>query len=519
MLPRSKPPGPGAAPRATRRRTSGVVAVLAGVAATVATLAPPALAAPPDGATPARGGTVPATAVDWHPCPGENDAQCGTLSVPVDWDHPGGPTFELALARTVATDPAARVGTLFFGPGGPGDSGVERIVDGIGRFGPELRERFDIVSFDPRGVGRSSPVRCSAELLARRPAPVLTSQADFDATVAYNRQLRADCRVRTGPVFDHADTSSMARDVDAVRAALGEPKLTYHGSSYGTLLGQRYAELFPHRVRAMVLESVMDHSLGTRDFLNTSTAAAQDSFDAFVDWCDRTESCALHGRDVRATWAELLARAGRGEVPDPKNPAATLTPYALSGFLAPRALYDPDYADLAQTIAALSAPTSGPASTAPTGDRTRAEQPTRVNPLAIACRDWHLPIRDYREYAAQVREMARIGTDLPYPQALAVVESCLGSPPVEHPQHRLRVDTDRPLLLLNSVHDPATGHDWATGVARQLGRHGVLLTYEGAGHGVYSATACTRSTVDRYLVDLVVPARGASCPAAAEPGV
>ncbi|MGX7676608.1 alpha/beta fold hydrolase [Plantactinospora sp. DSM 117369] len=107
--------------------------------------------------------------------------------------------------------------------------------------------------------------------------------------------------------------------------------MTYHGSSYGTLLGEQYAELFPHRSRAMVLESVVDHSLDTRDFLNTQTAGAQDSFDGFVAWCGRTESCAPRGRDVRAVWADLLDRAGRGEVPAPGKPSATLT---LSG-LAP----------------------------------------------------------------------------------------------------------------------------------------------------------------------------------------
>ncbi|MFC6019095.1 alpha/beta fold hydrolase [Plantactinospora solaniradicis] len=461
------------------------------------------------GAAPPRA----APTIDWSSCAGDATAQCGTLSVPVDWDHPTGPRFDLALARRTATDPAARVGSLVFGPGGPGDSGVSRVVTGVSRFSAELRRRFDIVSFDPRGVGQSSPVRCSTELLGQRPAPVLTSQADFDATVAYNRRLREDCRARTGPVFDHVDTLSMARDLDAVRAALGETELTYHGSSYGTLLGEQYAELFPHRVRAMVLESVVDHSLDTRAFLNTQTATAQDSFDAFVAWCDRTESCALYGRDISAIWADLLDRAGRGEVPDPKDPSATLSPYALSGFLAPRALYGPDWAGLAGTISTLSGQAASGAGPAPATDSTEEAVRTSSNPLAIFCQDWSLPVRDYREYARRIREMARIGTDLPYPQALAVVESCLGAPAVDNPQHRLRVRTDRPLLLINSRHDPAAGHNWASNVARQLGTHGVLLTYEGAGHGSYNASPCMTGAVDRYLISTITPAPGASCPA------
>ncbi|MEO3745920.1 alpha/beta fold hydrolase [Plantactinospora sp. B5E13] len=505
MLPGNKPV------RRTRRTVTGWSAtLLASVVLATLTGSP--------GTAGAATAPRPTPGINWQPCAADATAQCGTLAVPIDWSHPNGPTFDLALARRTATDPAARVGALFFGPGGPGDSGVSRVANpnNFRRFSPELHRRFDIVSFDPRGVGASSPVRCSTELLNQRPTPVLTSQADFDRTVLYNRRLWQDCRERTGPVFDHVDTVSMARDLDAVRAALGETRLTYHGSSYGTLLGEQYAELFPHRVRAMVLESVVDHSLDTRDFLNTQTTAAQDSFDAFVAWCGRTESCPLYGQDVRAVWADLMDRAGRGEVPDPKDPSATLTPYALSGFLAPRALYNPDYAGLAGMISTLSAQARGGTVAARVADPipTAPGAQTSSNYLAIFCQDWHLPIRDYREYAARLREMARIAPDLPYPQALAVVESCLGSPLVDNPQHRLKIHSEQPLLLLNAVHDPATGYNWATNVARQLGRHGVLLSYEGSGHGVYTATSCTRDTVDAYLIRLAVPAHGTRCPAA-----
>ncbi|MEE6258439.1 alpha/beta hydrolase [Plantactinospora sonchi] len=503
MLPRSKPV------RVTARTTAWGTTLLAAVTVT-------GLLGFPGAGTAASRAVPTSPSISWQPCAQDATAQCGTLAVPVDWDHPDGPTFDLALARRTAPERADRVGTLFFGPGGPGDSGVSRVADpdNFRRFSPELQRRFDIVSFDPRGVGASSPVRCSTGLLDQRPAPVLTSQADFDNTVAYNRRLWQDCRERTGPVFDHVDTSSMARDLDAVRAALGEERLTYQGSSYGSLLGQRYAELFPHRVRAMALESVMDHSLGTREFLHTQTAAAQDSFDAFVAWCDRTEDCALYGQDIQAVWADLMDRAGRGELPDPQNPSAALTPYALSGALAVRPLYDPDYPALARTINTLSTTGPAPVGQARDGVPTGRTAPTTANPMPIFCQDWNLPIRDYREYAARLREMARIGSDLPYPRALAGVESCLGTPPADHPQHRPRIRTGQPLLLLNAVHDPVTGYDWATSVARQLGRHAVLLSYEGAGHGVYNATSCTRDTVDRYLIRLTVPAHGTRCPAA-----
>ncbi|MFF3236434.1 alpha/beta hydrolase [Micromonospora sp. NPDC002931] len=471
----------------------------------------PASAGPPAPTSAPAAAERPAPGIAWQPCAEDRTAECGTLSLPVDWDRPDGDRFTLHLARRVATDPAARIGSLVFGPGGPGDSGVRRIIAND-RFSDDLRRRFDIVSFDPRGIGRSNPVLCSAALLDRQPQ-VITDQARFDAALADNALLREDCRRRTGPLFDHVDTRSAARDLDAVRAALGEARLTFHGSSYGTLLGAQYAEEFPYRVRAVVLESVVDHSLGTRAFLDTQAATAQDSFDEFVAWCARTPSCALHGEDVRAVWAGLFPRAERGELADPDRPGTALTPYGLSR-LAQRKLYGPDWAGLARQIVALRA--TPPAPTELPAAATTGEDGVRPHPFAVFCADWHLPVRDHREYAAHLRRAARIAPDLRYPQSLLAIATCLGTPaPVANPQHRLRVRTDVPLLLANTRYDPASGHNWATSVSRQLGRSGVLLTYEGWGHGNYTRSDCVRDAVDRYLISVDVPARDTSCPAVA----
>ncbi|MFF0463946.1 alpha/beta hydrolase [Streptomyces mexicanus] len=446
-------------------------------------------------------------ALRWTPCddPEQPGAECATLSVPVDWAHPGGPRLDLAVARRKATDPGARVGAMVFGPGGPGDSGVERVVRHISRFGPEVRRRFDIVSFDPRGVGASNPVTCSGALLAERPSPELKSQADFDATMAYNRRLRADCRARTGPVFDHLDTAQTVRDVDALRAALGERKLTFHGSSYGTLLGAQYAETYPLRVRAMVLESVMDHSVrATGGFLRAEAATAQDSFQEFVTWCDGAAACALHGRDVRAVWQGLLARAGRGELADPARPGTSLSSSDLVNKIAFRKFYTADYAGLATAIAGMEASRPLPAS------------PTSIAPLPPAapvfCSDWHLPVRDYKEYASLVTLVNTTAPDLPYLLPVHMTAACLGAP-TANPQHRLEAHGAPPILVSNALHDPATGYPWAVSVARQLGRSGVLLTYEGHGHGSVTSGPCMEDAVDSYLTDLTVPPRGTSCPA------
>lgn len=207
MLFRDRP-----APRRVALRSTALLAGAA-IAAVTGLAAAPVVNAEP----------VTARSLQWAPCddPKNPGAECATLTVPIDWARPDGPTLGLAVARRKATGSGARVGSMVFGPGGPGDSGVERVVSGISRFSPETRRRFDIVSFDPRGVGRSNPVTCSDELLAQRPSPEMTDRADFDATLAYNQRLRADCRARTGPVFDHLDTAQTVRDLDALRASLG----------------------------------------------------------------------------------------------------------------------------------------------------------------------------------------------------------------------------------------------------------------------------------------------------------
>ncbi|MGW0826004.1 alpha/beta fold hydrolase [Streptomyces sp. NPDC002845] len=463
-------------------------------------------------------------AIDWKPCPQDAAAECGTLRLPVNWARPSDEQFDLAVARRKATDPARRVGVLLVNPGGPGASGVDfALRDAPAQFSAEVQEKFDIVGFDPRGVGGSEPVKCSKELLDQWPSAYPRNQAEFDQLAEFNRTLRQDCRRHSGPVFDHADTLSVVRDMDALRGALGEKKINYFGHSYGTLIGQQYAEQYGDRIRTMALTANIDHSLGAREFLVSSAATAEDSFHQFVKWCERTNSCALHGRDVTAVWDGLLARADRGEIRDPESPDQVLTAHAITLFAFLK-FYGPDWDELATYVAGLDAQeqepkerwqTPQPQPRTPQG----AEQQTRAEPFyAVFCQDWRFRPKDYREYASLTEAELQAAPHMRgTPRVHAAVAGCVGWPnEVNNPQHRLRITEAPKILMLHSLHDPANNYAWATNVHRQTRRTTVLLPYEGSGHSVYGRSGCTRGAVDDYLTELKIPSAGSRCTAAAD---
>ncbi|MGH3762507.1 alpha/beta fold hydrolase [Actinophytocola sp.] len=208
------------------------------------------------------------------------------------------------------------IGTLLFMPGGPDGSGVSEVIAGDA-VPAELAARFDVVSFDPHGTNGSNPVRCDADLVANPPDANPEAGATFASVMDYSRALGRSCREHTGSLVDHVDSVSVARDMDAVRAALGERRLWLYGRSYGTLAGQMYAERFPSRVRALVLDSVFDHSLTPAEFLSSEAATGEDSFGEFAAWCAATPSCAVPGRDARAAYDSLYRRSIAGELAVP----------------------------------------------------------------------------------------------------------------------------------------------------------------------------------------------------------
>ncbi|MBQ0826485.1 alpha/beta fold hydrolase [Streptomyces tagetis] len=419
----------------------------------------------------------------------------------------------MALARHRATEPDRRIGVLVVNPGGPGESGVDFTFGAQFSFTPEVLARFDIVGFDPRGVGLSQPVRCSTELYFGGPTTHPADRAGFERLREHGRQVREDCARRSGPIVDHLSTDDVVRDIDALRQALGERKISYYGLSYGTVIGQRYAERYGDDLRATLLDSVVDRGLNAHDYVAVSARAAGDVFEEWVRWNARTHSSPLHGQDVEALWDGLMARAARGELADPDAPESLITPYDLGGTLT-TAGYGPDWADLSSWVLSLH---EGGATTRRSARADALDDtPSYATAFrAVSCADLGFRVRDFAEYDALTRVEKQISPrTVGSTRGNAALTNCLGSPEARNPQRPGTMRTRVPTLLLNSRHDPATPHENATAVQRQQGEAAVLATYEGAGHGAYDRSDCTRQVGDNYLLKLTVPRNGFSCPSA-----
>jgi pimeloyl-ACP methyl ester carboxylesterase len=432
------------------------------------------------------------------------------VRVPLDWAHPYGATINLAVARRPARSPRTRLGALLFNPGGPGGSGVDVVTNVPDVFSPDLRDRYDIVGFDPRGVNGSYAVTCDSDLLQRPRPDVPGTPAELDAVTTFNHDLGVDCASLTGPLAGHVDAVSVARDMDAIRAALGEQKLTYYGVSYATLMGQEYAELFPTHVGRMVLDSNVDHSQRTaRGFLVSSSAAVEDSFDEFARWCARSTECDLHGRDVGAVFDGLYRRAAQGSLHWPDLADAPIAPVELVS-LAFGYFYDPAWQALAYLLSVL----DSAAPPKPTALARRAYgEPAAVPFQPIFCADWRLPVRSFGDLTGLRRAATAAAPHLRLsPLGWTATLACPGWPqPVVNPQHRLAVHGAPGILMLNGRHDPATPYAWAVAVHGQL-PGSVLLTYDGWGHGTYWKSRCVSDAADRYLLTGGLPPAGTRCP-------
>ncbi|MFF3399903.1 alpha/beta hydrolase [Streptomyces sp. NPDC002659] len=459
-----------------------------------------------------------AAQIAWADC-GEGSvpgAQCAQMEVPLDWTKPGGKKITLALSKLPALDKENRIGPLLFNPGGPGGSGMGAVAySDLLAIAPEfapLRQRFDLIGFDPRGVGQSTPIACPKPLHDPAVSTFPRTPAAYEQLKRFNRTAGQACREATGPLIDHVDTGSVVSDVEALRKALGAQKISWLGLSYGTEIGSLYAQRHPDRVRTMVLDGVVDHSLPTRTAAIDEARATEKALRRFADWCRTDEQCALHGADAIATYDGVMTAARTSGIP-----ASNLGRKANAEELANGAytyLTQPSAWPLLAGALAAAAGLAGDADA--TGLVTPASflQPEYKAYRTVGCHDFAPDTRGFVDMAVQ---SARVRSVAPhtwrYSEFWDWTSGCVGWPvPAANRPAPLAVHGAPPVLLVNTRYDAATPYRWAQRLAAKIDGSR-LLTVEGDGHTGILNSACARGHEAQYLVTGKTPPAGATCTA------
>jgi pimeloyl-ACP methyl ester carboxylesterase len=415
------------------------------------------------------------------------------------------------VERHVAQDPASRIGSLVINPGGPGVSGIDDFANELSVLTPELRDDFDIVTFDPRGVQRSDPVTCgesSDSTSGPLPDPIPQTAAAQRADFSNMRQFAADCEKSSGALLPYVGTVDVARDLDRLRAALGDSGLTYMGQSYGTLLGATYAALFPTHIRAMVLDSVIDPALSTSQMVLGQAEGFEGVLNSFFAWCAATTSC--QWRPVGDPTSALLAQIARSQTsPASAGNGSAAGPAELYNALLEGLYAQSDWPTLGAALA-TDAQGNGAAVVA-MSDRYSMDGSTNGAAVAdaIDCLDHPVPtdLATYPRLAAEFQASAPVfGPFLAWGEAACAVWPIA---PTRTPAP-VTAPGSPPILVVGTTQDPATPYAWAVSVAHQFS-HGDLLTVDGSDHVSYFYSACVRAYVQSYFVNLATPATGTTC--------
>lgn len=526
-----------------QHRRSSFVAVVTAVLLAGLVAAAPAVGAP-------KGKTV------WSACFRDfGPFQCAAVGVPLDYDQPNGAQISIAMVRLPAANPALRQGSLFINPGGPGGSGVEFAVGAAPfLFTQDVRDRFDIVGFDPRGIIRSDPLRCFGT--PRQWGPYFTPFAfpmtgsEVEVWKAADRYLDSACDRRGGAILDHMSTANVARDMDRLRQAVGDEKLTYYGVSYGTMLGQTYANMFPDHFRALVIDGVLDPiawttgAPGEQDLpFSTrlrSDIGAQDTLNEFFRLCDEAgDACPLAGGSgAAARYADLAdtLRAGPILVQDPSTGDTFAYNYSFLIGDTLGAMYDsfrwPDFALFVAAIESQAGPaalghalaavrgtsslarSSDELSRAGTGYIARRGFPHYPNFIegfpGVACAD----ANDPTSYDAWVDAGADADAAHGYFGRIWTWASsiCAEWPGTDADRYIGPFDTDtaNPVLVVGAKWDPATRYEGAV-IAHDLLPNSALLTVDSWGHTSLFASACADAAIAAYLISVTTPAPGTVC--------
>jgi pimeloyl-ACP methyl ester carboxylesterase len=450
----------------------------------------------------------PVAPVAWTPCGG---LQCGTVTVPLDYAHPQSGTIAIALERHPAGEPGARIGSLVINPGGPGDSGINDLPNELDVLTPQLLARFDIVSFDPRGVQRSDPVSCgpsgSSGSAADLPDPVPTTATAQQALMANDKAYAAQCLAHSGSLLDFVGTVDTARDLDRIREALGDTTLTFFGHSYGTLLGATYAEMFPTHVRAMVLDGAIDPAMSTEEMVFEQSQSFEAVLGDFFAWCASVRCAWQGGSDPTNALLALINRSRTAPLPAPGGRSAGPGEFynAVLASLYSRSSWPALASALAQAAAGHGAALVSLSDSYLTHGSTNAA----AAEVSIDCLD-HPITRDLTTFTAFAFEAAVkapvFGPLLAWGEMGCATWS---APPTRTPAPASDPGAP-PVLVVGTTGDPATPYVWAQRLAAEL-HNGALLTWQGVSHVAYYYSACVRSAVEAYIVSGALPPPGTQC--------
>ncbi|MEU3887301.1 alpha/beta hydrolase [Streptomyces sp. NPDC029041] len=440
-----------------------------------------------------------------------SDWQCATLKVPLDWSKPDGETIGLGLIRARARG-GDRVGSLLFNFGGPGASGVSMMPS----YAPavsSLRERYDLVSWDPRGVGASEGVRCRSDkqILAAETVDLTPdTPAEEKAYLADTTDFGKGCRKDAGELMSHVSTADSARDMDRIREVLGDKRMNYFGISYGTELGGTYAHLFPKKVGRMTLDAVVDPGADTVGHAEDQARGFQRALNNYL------ESTGQDPQEGSRKIAALLRRIDARPLPAGLPGRKLTQALAVTGIILP--LYSKD--SWPTLTGALDAAERGDGSELLTlADRYNERQPsgrygtTRHSQRVISCLDdrERPTVAETKRLLPRFEKISPVfGTFLGWDTA----GWCHDWPvPGQHDTPEVSAPGAAPVLVVGNTGDPATPFEGARRMADELGKGvGVLLTWRGEGHGAYgSGSDCVDSTVDAYLLDGSVPKDGTVC--------
>ncbi|TQM71861.1 alpha/beta hydrolase family protein [Actinomadura hallensis] len=452
----------------------------------------------------------------WKDC--EDGFECTTVEVPLDYSKPSGDKLGISVIRLPAQDSSDRIGSLLTNPGGPGGSGVD-FVRQVGRaFGADLRNRFDIVGFDPRGVAGSDPVRCNTgaqldDFFSTDASP--DDEQETRALGTEGEEFAQNCETKAADKLPHVGTVNAARDMDVLRAALGDDKLTYYGASYGTYLGAFYAEQFPKNIRALVLDGAVDPTLSSTELLIEQAKGFETALRAFAEDCVANGCPFGDSADAVVTRiGDLLDDIDKKPLTSTRDDREVTESLAVMGIA--RSLYVKEYWPVLRQ--ALTKAINDSDGTILLGlademvdrkaDGTYSNQ-TDAN-MAVNCVDKPTPqnLAAYGKAAAEAEKSApRFG-----PFVVWGGVPCVYWPTQSAPEPKpLTANGADPILVVGTTRDPATPYKWSENLADQLSS-GVLLTFEGDGHTAYlQGNACITNAVDDYLVTTDPPKNGTTC--------